>query len=223
VSFLSHSRNRSFQYRSVSIILAVFFVSALTVIVSGCGGTAERPTYDLGSGPITTKAKDPISQSAVEQIVTHKLGEAAAAGQPVIRQVTLTPEAGGVFVSIDLNRTSSCHPGALVGTAVTMAKNVMSALFLYPDVSKAQITLYGTTVDAANANKPAVRIMITKDSAAKVDWFQFSDTTVEKYSTEFWAEADIYANWKQYGGAAITDDAQKAAANSGAATTPATP
>lgn len=221
--------------RTAVTSVVLMLASLLTVtILAGCGGdTTERPKYEAVTGGSMTgpaKPKDPISKEAVEKIVTRKLGDAGIAGQPVLRQLTLTPEAGGTFVDIQLNRTASCHPGQLVGTAVSMSQNVMSAVFRYPDVARVQLTLFGTTESIEDKDKAAVRILVTKDVAANLDWFQFTDANVEKLAAEFWAEPGIYANWKVYGGGAITDEAQRAAANAGVttpapttATTPATP
>ncbi len=219
---MSLLNNRIFP-RSFRSSLKVFFLAAaaacLALVTFGCSDTTERTnSFDIGTGPITTKTKDPISREAVEKLVTRKLGDVGIAGQPVIRSLALAPEPGGVYVSIDLNRTASCHPGQLVGTAVTMAQQVMSAVFLYPDVGRMQLTLYGPTEDAKDKDTMAVRIMVNRESASKIDWFQFRDATVETLATEFWVEPTIYANWKQYGGAAITDAQQQAAANAAAAT-----
>jgi len=93
----------------------------------------------------------------------------------------------------------------------------MAALFLYPDVSKVQVTIYGTTDDPADKDKPATTVMVDKATASKIDWFQFNDSTVETMATSFWADPVVYQNWKQYGGAELTDEAQKAAANAAAA------
>lgn len=199
--------------------LVLVTVSILTAIIlfSGCGdGTSAKPAVDVGTGPATVKAKDPISREAVEKVVSRKLGDTAAAGQPMIRSLTLTPEANGQFVNIDLNRTSSCHPGALTGTTVTISQQVMAALFLYPDVSRVQVTIYGTTDASADKDKPATTVMVDKATASKIDWFQFTDANVEKLATSFWADPVVYRNWKQYGGAELTDEAQKAAANAAA-------
>lgn len=200
------------------------------IMLSGCGdSTSAKPAVDVGTGPATVKAKDPISKEAVEKIVSRKLGDTAAAGEPMIRNLTLTPETNGVFVNIDLNRTTSCHPGALTGTTVTISQQVMAALFLYPDVSRVQVTIYGTTDAAADKDKAATTVMVDKATATNIDWFQFNDSTVEKLATSFWADPVVYQNWKQYGGAELTDEAQKAAANAAAAitasgsTTPAAP
>lgn len=215
-------RRRSLSLRSLISFLAASTVAValLGFMVSGCGSSsAENNPFDAGTGPVTTKTKGPISENVIENLVTRKLGDAGIQGQPVIRSVTLTPEAGGTFVDMELNRTSSCHPGALVGTAVTMAQQVMSAVFLYPDVSRAQLTLYGTTEDAKDKDKQAVRILVTREAAAKIDWFQFSESTVASLSTEFWVEPGVLANFQQYGSAPITDPAKLQAANSGTATT----
>ncbi|MHB1389765.1 MAG: hypothetical protein ACYCXF_00800 [Thermoleophilia bacterium] len=198
---------------------------AATALIAGCGsGTSEKPTYDAIAGTATALAppKDPISKDAVVKIVTHKIGEEGIAGVPIIRQITLTPETGGTFVDIQLNRTASCHPGQLVGTAISMSQNVMSAIFRYTDVTRVQLTIFGTTDLAADKDKPVARILVTKKVASTIDWFQFDDAHVEKLATEFWVEPTIYENWKQYGGGTITNPSALKAAN-GATTTPTTP
>lgn len=223
LSFINRRKERRFGRFSKVLLTATIAVAGAAVI-SGCGDSAsEKPTNDMSTGPATVKSKGPISREAVETVVTRKLGDAESAGEPVIRQLTLTPDANGVSVSIDLNRTSSCHPGQLTGTAITMAQQVMSALFLYPDVSQIQLTLYGTTTEVADKDKPATSITVTRERASNIDWFQFTDANVEKLASSFWVDPVIYANWKQFGGEVITDDAAIAAANAAAATTTATP
>ena len=214
-----NNRRRSTSLRSfIPLILAsaVAALSLLALIASGCGGSgsAQTGSLDAGTGPATTKNKGPITQDLVQNLIKRKLGDAGVQGQPVIRTVTLTPESGGVTVNMELNRTASCHPGALVGTAVTMAQQVMSAEFLYPDVQKAQLILYGPSEDPKDKDKPAVRIVVTKDAAAKIDWFQFNEQTVAGLVSDYWVEPSVYANYQQYGSAPITDQEKLQAANS---------
>jgi len=205
----------------IVMLLLAILASASTLVPLGCSdGNDKTNALDSGANTITTRTKDPVSKEAVEALVIRKLGESSAAGEPVIRSITLTPEADGVFVNLELNRTASCHAGALVGTAVSMSQQIMSALFRYPDVSRIQLSLYGTTESAADKDKVAVRVMVTKQAASKIDWFQFKDTTVTTLATEFWVEPSVYANWQQYGAAPIADEATRAAANNGV-TTPA--
>jgi hypothetical protein len=220
------------RYLLLRPLALVFLLTAATFVLAagavGCSDSSDDKTssFDIGTGPITNRAKDPISKELVENLVTRKLGDAGAQGQPVIRSITLTPEAGGMYLAIDLNRTASCHAGALVGTSVTMAQQVMSALFRYPDVSRVQMTLYGPTEEFQDKDKQAVRIMVTKESAAKIDWFQFKETTVASLASEYWIEPSVNQSYLQYGSAPITDPALLQEANGGGAataTTPATP
>jgi hypothetical protein len=200
-------------------LLLVAMTVALALVAASCSESSDRTnSFDIGTGPITTLTKDPISKGTVESLVTRKLGDAGAQGQPVIRSVTLTPESDGTFLAIELNRTASCHPGALVGTAVTMSQQIMSAIFRYPDVARMQLTLYGPTENAADKDKQAVRIMITKEAAAKIDWFQFNEKTVAGLATEFWVEPTVLTNYQQYGSAPITDQSKLQEANNGATT-----
>lgn len=209
----------SFKFFSV-----VALAAGLALGIAGCSDSSDKTgNADISTGPITTKAKDPISREAVETLVTRKLGDTALQGQPVIRSVTLTPEGSGKYVAIDLNRTASCHAGALVGTAIGMAQQIMSAAFRYPDVNRVALTLYGPTEDAVDKDKEAVRIMVTKDAAGKIDWFQFNENTVASLSSEYWVEPSVLANFQQYGSAPITDPALLQQANPGTATTPTTP
>jgi len=214
-NFKRHLSTRAFI--GTFLLAAIAIISALAAF--GCSdGNDKTNAFDIGTGAITTKTKEPISKEAVEALVTRKLGNAGVAGQPVIRAVTLTPEAGGVYVNLELNRTESCHAGALVGTAVTISQQVMSLVFRYPDVSRMQLSLYGTTEEAADKDKLGVRVMVTRETASNIDWFQFKDTTVSTLATEFWVEPSIYANWQQYGADPIADEATRAAANNGVAT-----
>ncbi len=200
-----------------------FFLAATAAVLifigAGCSDSTQKARMpDIGTGPLTTLTKDPISKDAVEKLVNRKLGDAGVAGQPVIRSITITPEAGGKSVAIDLNRTASCHPGQLIGSSVTMSQQLMSALFRYPDVSRVQLALYGLTDEPQDLNTKVTQIMVTREAAAKIDWAQFSDANVEKLASEFWAEPSVYANWKIYGGGALTDPAAQAAANGGQTT-----
>lgn len=220
MSSFNFKRNQTTRVFIGTLLLAAMALAS-ALVAFGCSDSNDKTSaFDIGTGAITNKTKDPISKEAIETLVTRKLGDAGIAGQPVIRSLTLTPEAGGVFVNLELNRTASCHAGALVGTAVTMSQQVMSAVFRYPDVNRMQLSLYGTTEEAVDKDKLGVRVMVTKEAAAKIDWFQFKDTTVSTLATEFWVEPSIYANWQQFGAAPIADEATRAAANNGV-TTPA--
>ncbi|MHB0866863.1 MAG: hypothetical protein ACYC6B_00305 [Thermoleophilia bacterium] len=221
-------RRSSFRPGRQKIFLACTLLSliAVSALALGCGSsTTERPTYDAITGGSNSIAapKDPVSQDVVEKIVSRKIGEEGNAGLPIIRQITLMPETGGTFVDIQLNRTSACHPGQLVGTAITMSQNVMSAVFRYTDVTRVQLTMFGTSESLADKDKAVARIMLTKETASTVDWFQFTDANVERLANEFWVEPTLYENWKQYGGGAITDQSQLNAANAAAAAAAATP
>lgn len=207
----SHLPSKSALLKNVisSLLALVFVFSAVA-----CSDSEESSnSFDIGTGPITTTNKGPVSKDVVEKLVDRKLGDAGVAGQPVIRSITLTPSAAGTDLSIDLNRTASCHSGALVGSAVTTAQQLMSALFRYPDVNKIQLTLYGPTEELKDKDLPAVRIMVTKDSAAKIDWFQFSEKTVATMATEYWLEPCVEQSYNQYGGAVISDPALLEQAN----------
>ena len=202
------------------ILIPAILLLAAAALSSGCGGeTAEAPTYDTGTGSLTTRtSRGPISKEAVEKIVVHKLGDTDLAGKPMVRNLVVTPEGNGKHVELEISRTASCHPGQVVGIAVTAAQQIMSVVFRYDDVSSIRLSLYGPTDEPKDIDKLAVRISMTKASAEKIDWFQFNDSTVESVANEFWAEPAIYANWKQYGGGAITDASQRAAANAPAGT-----
>ncbi|MHB8792937.1 MAG: hypothetical protein ACYC6O_06320 [Thermoleophilia bacterium] len=216
------------QHHSVQtflkIVLSAAVAVALVLMASSCSDEKESSnSFDIGTGPITATNKGPISKDVVEKLVARKLGDAGVAGQPVIRSITLTPGATGTDLAIDLNRTASCHSGALVGTAVTMAQQLMSAIFRYPDVSKISLTLYGPTEDLKDKDLPAVKIVVTKDAAAKIDWFQFSELTVGTLATEYWLEPCVEQSYKLYGGATITDPALLEQANAACSSTTAAP
>ena len=208
----------------------VLIISALAVALlaglaaTGCGSSVPASADDqVNTGPLTITSKGPVNKEGIQATLDRQLGDAGIAGQPVTRSITLTPEAGGVFVDIQLNRTASCHPGQLVGTVVDITKHVMSSTFRYSDVSRVQISLYGPTELVQDKDKLAARVMVTKEQSTKIDWAAFTDQNAAQLSSEYWIEPSIYENWKKYGSAAITDPAQRAAANAGtpgAATTP---
>jgi hypothetical protein len=202
-----------------TVILGVLLIMVPAIVAlggcSGDSGSAESTANtSTGSEHVTLKAKDPVTKEAVTKMVTRKVGSVDYAGDPIIRKITLSPEGGGTFVDIAVGRPPSCHPGQVVGYITEMSRGFMSSLFLYPDVVKVQVTLYGTTEDHSTKNDMAARDLMTKADADKIDdWFKFDENTIGQMSTEYWVEPTIYANWQQYGSAAITDPALLQQAN----------
>lgn len=203
----------------LSIVLPIITAAAVVFLTSGCSSSAEIPPPEqVDTSSPTTRAKGPITQEAVERMITRKMGNVGVNNQPLIRKVSLIPEADGIFVDIHVNRPPSCHLGIIVTYTVDMSKQFMSALFLYPDVAKVQLNLYGTTDEVADKDKLAARVVVNRASAEKIDWFNFNAQTAPQLATEYWIEPTIYGNWQQYGGEAITDPALRAAANAGVTT-----
>ncbi len=204
--------------RLAAIITASAFLLLALLAWTGCSGnsqTADTPASTLTGSKVTLKAKDPVTKEAVTKMVTRKVGSVDYAGDPIIRDIKLTPDGQqGTFVDINVGRPPSCHPGQVVGYITEMSRGFMSSLFLYPDVTKVQVTLYGTTEDAASKDVMAARALMVKADADKIsDWFKFDENTIGSLCTEYWVEPDIYANWQKYGSTAITDPALLEQAN----------
>ncbi len=203
--------------KRTAIITASAFLLLALLVWTGCSGnseTADTPASTLTGSKVTLKAKDPVTEEAVTKMVTRKVGSVDYAGDPIIRNIKLTPDGQGTFVDINVGRPPSCHPGQVVGYITEMSRGFMSSLFLYPDVTKVQVTLYGTTEDAASKDVMAARALMVKADADKIsDWFKFDENTIGSLCTEYWVEPDIYANWQKYGSTAITDPALLEQAN----------
>lgn len=195
-------------------------LAALMLWTGGCaGGSAKSDSLQIGAGLVKADTSGPITSEAVERLIALKIGETGANGQPVIRSLTLQSESGGTEVDLELNRPFSCHPGALVGTAVTVARLVMSSVYQHPGVANVKIVFYGTGDENDDQDKPAIRIAVSKTAAEAIDWVELSEDNIETLASEYWVEPTVLQNYHEYGSAPITDPAQlqRAAGDSGGA------
>lgn len=182
----------------------------MSVLAFGCSDNStdegQQQTAAQGDEQVVLKEKQPVTEDAVANMVTRKVGTIDYSGAPIIHYINVTPEADGKFVDIGVGRPPSCHPGQVVGYITEMSRGFMSSLFLYPDVARVQVTLFGTTEEAATKDETAARALMTKADAAKVtDWFAFTENTISEMATDYWVEPQIYENWQKFGSSTITD------------------
>ncbi len=200
----------------ITRLLLSLLLLAVVAVLAGCGGESSAETTaatDTGSKPVTIN-KGTVNKEDVEKMIVRKVGTVDYAGNPIVRKVELQPEAGGNAVIIQVGRPPSCHPGQVVGYITEMSRGFMSSLFLYDDVTRGDVSLYGTTENYSDSDKLAARAMMTRADAQKIsDWFTFDENSIGSMCTEYWVEPAIYENWKKYGSAAITDPALLQQAN----------
>ena len=212
----SERKRRRASYRVVLVTISLL----LLLIVPMWAGCSDDSTDDSAAATSTTadkltlKEKDPVTEEAVTRMVTRKVGEEDYTGDPIIRYITITAEDGGKFVDIGVGRPPSCHPGQVVGYITEMSQGFMSSLFLYPDVTRVRVTLFGTTDDDNDKDIMAAYAVMTKaDADAIDDWFAFTENSIGEMATEYWVEPVIFANWQKYGSTTITDPALLEQAN----------
>jgi hypothetical protein len=226
---------------SLSALLLLIFAAALLAV--GCGTGASGATTTAGAGTSTLNTvnghivrQGPVTQDAVKQIISHELGDKGEMGEALVRNVALTPEAGGTFVQIDINRTDCpmigmhmvCTANQLPGVAATMTRGVMSVLFEYSDVSRVQINLYSDLATMIDMNstgsmneKLLVKTMFTRDAAAKIDWASYSQDNAAKLASSYWVDpAVLAANPGTSSGSAAGGTGAPAAAPSAPPATP---
>ncbi len=173
----------------------------------------------------------PVTQDAVKQIITHAFGDKGEMGGPLVRNITLTPEADGTFVQLDLNRTDCpmigmqmiCTADQLPGVAATFTRSIMSILFEYPDVSRVQINLYSdlSTMVDMNSTQGMNEVMvastvINRQTADKIDWSMYNASNAARMASSYWLDPRVPTT-----GAAASGAAASGAAPAPSATTPA--
>ncbi len=179
---------------------AALFVLLLTVVIAGCGGSTSGASTESQAqitAALTTKL-GPVTKRAVQDVIDRQLGRTSFPGDPLTRKVVLTPEAGGTFVDIYLNRLPcsdvglvlQCKAEQLPGDAVLAAQKVASVLFHeYSGISRVQISLYGTTLQEKNLL--AAKIMITKADAARIDWYSLNEKNAPQVVSYWWTDPSV--------------------------------
>ncbi len=173
----------------------------LTIILaSGCDGStpgASTESQAQRTAALTTKL-GPVTKAAVQNVIDRQLGRTGFPGEPLTRKVVLTPAADGTFVDIYLNRLPcadvglllQCEARQLPGDGVEAAQKVTSVLFNeYTGISRVQISLYGTTLQ--DKNRLAVKIMITKADATRIDWASLSEKNAPHVASYWWADPSV--------------------------------
>ncbi len=181
------------------MIAVLLSFSPAILLAAGCGGSSGASTASQAeiTAALTTKL-GPVTKEAVQEVVDRRLGRTGFPGEPLTRNIVLTPEAGGTFVDISLNRLPcsdvglilNCAADQLPGDAAEAAQRVMSVLFNeYSGISRVRISLYGTTLQ--DQNRLAVKIMITKADAAKIDWASLSEKNAPKLASYWWTDPSV--------------------------------
>jgi len=204
--------------RAVTLLTPAVLLAVFTLWSGGCSsGSAKSDPLQLGAGLVKTDTSGPVTSDAVERLIALKVGDKGADGEPVIRSLTVKTESGGTDVHLELNRPVSCHPGALVGTAVTVARLVMSSVYQHPDAGNVSIVFYGAGEGSDSQDTPAVRIAMTRASATAIDWVKLDEDNIGALATEYWVEPSVLQNYHDYGSAPIDDPAllEQAAGGSG--------
>ena len=192
------------------ILAACFLAGLLLLIAAGCGNSTENVSTTPTFGGYTSTTNGPVTKDLVAQLVNNALGTTTQGGGPLIRDVTLTPAAAGVAVKIDINRTpcpeiateTFCRSGQLPGVALDATSHLMVTLFRYTNVSQAELDLYGTSQQPQDADKLAVKVVFTKDAAAKTDWSSLSETNIAQLATTYWVDPSVSEAEQQLSAAA---------------------
>ncbi|MCL6107034.1 MAG: hypothetical protein M1309_06810 [Actinobacteria bacterium] len=189
-------------------------VLAAALVAWGCGGSYVTPPVETNTqslGTLTGRITRPgrVTKDDVQQVIDHELGTKGVMQEPLVRNITLTPAAGGTSIDIDMNRTECpmiamemvCTPEQLPGVAADATQKVASILFEYKDVSRVQINLYSdlqTSVNmtgSMNMDQPlVVKTVITRAAAVKMDWSAYSEDTAAKMASDYWVNPAIPAN-----------------------------
>ncbi len=179
-----------------------------------CGGSYVTLPADTDTQPVGTLAgritrPGPVTKDDVQQVMDHELGTKGEMEEPLVRNITLTPVAGGISIQIDMNRTECpmiamemvCTPEQLPGVAADATQKVASILFEYKDVSRVQINLYSDLQTSVNMTGPmnmdqplVVKTAITRAAAIKMDWSAYSEDTAAKMASDYWVNPAIPAN-----------------------------
>ncbi|MDO8736855.1 MAG: hypothetical protein Q7K29_07200 [Thermoleophilia bacterium] len=182
-------------FNALLSIAAASSLVLLILVMSGCG--TEEKTADTGTEPFVaeTTSQKPLNQQFLYEMAVKRIGD-----PNLVRTASISGEGSDKVVTFEVVRPAVCHDGAVVGTVSTFSQKTMSSLFKYPEVSRVDVVLYGTTQDASSNNEVAVKVTVDRNSAQKIDWFALSDTNLADLVTTFYIDPRIQANWQVDGG-----------------------
>jgi hypothetical protein len=177
-----------------SAVVVALIMSSL-LLVSGCESEEKTADSDKETFTADTTTQKPLTPDYLYEMAVRRIGDAN-----LVRTASVSGEGNDKVVTFDVIRPAVCHDGAVVGTVSTFSQKTMSALFKYPDISRVDVTLYGTTQDASSNSEVAVKITVDRDSARNIDWFALNDTNLASLVTSFYMDPRIQANWQVDGG-----------------------
>lgn len=200
MSELSRITNES-RERTVHAILLPALLGALILILFlalGCGKDNSSPTTATAPGDasatITGVERKPLTDEFLKDLAALRIG-----GANLVRAATITTQDADKAIDIKVSRPPTCHDGALVGISAVFVQKMMAQLYKYPEVAKVEIIVFGTSQDAPN-DEVALRVMVDRASAQKIDWFQFNDRTMPALATEYYVFPAIQENYNLEGG-----------------------
>lgn len=197
---MRHSSSRKIN----ALIFALLTIlGTLIFLTAGCGTEEQAADGSADTGTTETVAPKALTPELLQEMAARRIGEAR-----LVRTATLTGDGNNKVVLFEVIRPEVCHDGAVVGTVATFSQKTMSALFKYPEVSRVDVVLYGTTVDPSSNNEVAVRITVDRNSAEKIDWFALNDQNLASLVTTFYIDPRVQANWQVEGGES-TPNSQK--------------
>ncbi len=189
--------------RKLVLFILGAFLAATGFLAAGCGDDTVYMPHVTGTTPLTTPAMPAgmVNKQFVEDMIIRKMGNEGLRGTPMVRDVRITREAGGLFVDMDVSRLTECvgvncigdNPGRVMQETVEMTQQFMSTLFLYPDVSRVQMNVFGNTDNPGDENNPATRVMFTRERSQNFDWSTLTPNNIQSKADDFWAAPNITA------------------------------
>lgn len=196
-------RQSSSRTISALILALLTILGTLIFLAAGCGTEEQAADDSAGTGTTETVSQKTLTPELLQEMAARRIGDAR-----LVRTAVMTGEGDNKVVLFEVIRPEVCHDGAVVGTVATFSQKTMSALFKYPEVSRVDVILYGTTEDPSSNNEVAVKITVDRNNAEKIDWFALNDTNLASLVTSFFIDPRVQANWQVEGGGS-TPNSQK--------------
>lgn len=152
-------------------LLALVAIALVALFAQGCG--EESSESETTEAPVIQSEDPTLTEEWVSSRAGSKMGSPT-----LVRAVTITENGGDSNVTIEVDRPEVCHDGAVVGTMAVFAQNMMGILYnKFPEVANVQILMYGLEQGIVS-DDVAMSIMVSRDSAAAIDWFEFDENTM---------------------------------------------
>lgn len=169
-------------------------VTAMLLTLTGCTPEEGSVTTSVETTRTATGLK-PLTQEFVYEMAVKRINDPG-----LVRSASIASEGDKKVIVFQLSRPALCHDGAVVGTTATFAQKTMSALFKYPEVARVEVTMFGTTSESPANNEVAVKIVVDRAAADRIDWFAFNDVTMPTLASSYFVDPRIQANWVVEGG-----------------------